>query len=92
MENDFRDAKILHFNLNGAPYIRIKTPAVYLCKCEIITNISLYSSIYDVFVACIYWPSIVSMNSIPINVEIHKPSVNSSLKQYGELCFWTLEV
>ena len=54
MENDFRDAKILHFNLNGAPYIRIKTPAVYLCKCEIITNISLYSSIYDVFVACIY--------------------------------------
>ena len=62
MENDFCDAKIAHFNFNGAPYIWIKTPGVYLCKCEIIINISLSSSIYDVLVAYMYWSFIVSMN------------------------------
>ena len=71
MENDFCDAKIAHFNFNGAPYIWIKTPGVYLWKCEIIINISLSSSIYDVLVACMYWSFIVSMNSISINIETH---------------------
>jgi hypothetical protein len=67
MENDFCDTKILHFNFNGAPYIRIKTPAVYLGKCEIITNISLSSSMFDVL-----WHACIDHSlSIFINVETY---------------------